>query len=154
MLPDPRQAQPSQNLPRPGQPRRRRSKEFSPTKPRMPRVTKLLDNQIGGRIRIFSRIGEQPSFQIQRQPENGHGTATSSSTSTIANQPLALMEALMESAAPEGLVEQASWSLQDWKAHRTKLEKYRDWLLMAARQLTFPGIPTLCEMAQRCEWTA
>ena len=99
-------------------------------------------------------IGEQPSFQVQRQPESGLGTAASSSTSTTANQPLALMEALMESAAPEGLTEQASWSSQDWEAHRAKLKKYGDWLLMAARQLTSPGNLTPCEMTQRCEWTA
>ena len=75
-------------------------------------------------------IGEQPSFQVQRQPENGIGTAASSSTSAIANQPLALVEALMESAAPEGLAEQAFCSSQDGEAHRAKLEKYGDWLIL------------------------
>ena len=54
LCPVPIQAQPSQSLSRPAQPRRRRSTEFSPTKPRMSRVIKLLDNQIGGRIQVLS----------------------------------------------------------------------------------------------------
>ena len=100
---------------------------------------------------LTNRIGGDSCFPSPHHP--GPGTAASSSTSTIANQPLALMEAQMESAAPEGLAEQASWNSQGWEAHRAKLAKYGDWLLMAADNLTFPGNATPCGSAQRCERT-